>query len=806
MLAAALIWGGGQWSWFVIVFSGLALLLLGWSYWRAPRGPWRWLCLLLKALGFAALALCLLEPLGSGQRAKPGANVLALLADDSQSLQLKDRGETQTRGQLLAGLLDRKQQRWQDGLDANFEVRRYTFGERLEATEDFSVLRFEGRSSALGSALRTIAERCRGRPVAGVLVFTDGNATDIANAADLSGLPPIYPVVLGRVEPGKDLAVQQVHATETDFEDSPVIVQASVSAFGYRGQSVVGELRDQTGRQVAAQTLTASADSATLAFRLPFKPEKAGLSFYRFEVRARREVGAQDAASSEEATLANNSAVVTVERGHGPYRILYVAGRPNWEFKFLNRAAQEDEQLQLVGLIRVAKREPKFTFMGRPGESSNPLFRGFGNQSAEEIERYDQPVLVRLNTRDKLELRGGFPRTAEELYPYNAVIVGDLEAAFFTPEQATLLQKFVSERGGGFLMLGGMESFRQGGYQRTPIGDMLPVYLDNAEPPKPPATARLDLTAEGLLQSWARVRDTESAERARLESMVPFQVLNPVREVKPGASVIATLTDTNNQSWPGLVVQRFGRGHTAALTVGDLWRWGLHDADAHRDMDKTWRQLLRWLVNDVPNRVEVAVQRQNGAQPDNSGDVMQEGARTTDTAGAVRLQVRVRDPKFEALDDANVTVEVEPVLNETAAGAATNSIRLHAEPVGSEPGLYQASYVPRATGGYRATVCVTNTAGAEIGRTAAGWSTDLAGDEFRSLSPNLPLLETLAQRTGGQVIPFDEVKSFVRQLPYRHAPVMEPWIRPLWHTPAMFGFALLCFVAEWGLRRWKGMP
>ena len=79
--------------------------------------------------------------------------------------------------------------------------------------------------------------------------------------------------------------------------------------------------------------------------------------------------------------------------------MLYVSGRPNWEYKFLHRAVEADEQTQLVGLIRIAKREPKFEFRGRAGESSNPLFRGFGNQSKEEIERYDQPVLVRLNTR-----------------------------------------------------------------------------------------------------------------------------------------------------------------------------------------------------------------------------------------------------------------------------------------------------------------------------------------------------------------------------------------------------------------------
>jgi hypothetical protein len=38
------------------------------------------------------------------------------------------------------------------------------------------------------------------------------------------------------------------------------------------------------------------------------------------------------------------------------------------------------------------------------------------------------------------------------------------------------------------------------------------------------------------------------------------------------------------------------------------------------------------------------------------------------------------------------------------------------------------------------------------------------------------------------------------------SPVMEGWTTPAWHTPALFGFALACLVAEWGLRRWKGLP
>jgi hypothetical protein len=177
----------------------------------------------------------------------------------------------------------------------------------------------------------------------------------------------------------------------------------------------------------------------------------------------------------------------------------------------------------------------------------------------------------------------------------------------------------------------------------------------------------------------------------------------------------------------------------------------------------------------------------------------------------VQLQVRVRDPKYQPLDDVSIDLEVQPVMvgdnSTSAASSSSNSaVRLHAEPSPNEPGLFQASYVPRLTGGYRATVCVTNSAGAEVGRASAGWTTDLAAEEFRSLTPNVALLESIAQKTGGEVIPADRLEAFARNLPHRHAPIMEPWTHPLWHTPAVFAFALACFLSEWGLRRWKGLP
>ena len=803
---AELTFSGWNWLWPSVALVGGAVAVLVWSYRASAAHPLRGVCLLLKIAGIVALALCLLEPLWLGQRPRPGANLFAVMADNSAGLQIHDVGELASRGDGLKKLVDPTAAGWQSTLTDTFELRRYLFDARLQATNDFHELAFDGRSTALGASLRTLADRFQGRPLAGVLLFTDGNATDLPSGSlpDVKGLPPIYPVVVGKRDPVKDIAVQQVHVSQTAFEDAPVSIQADVTAAGFRGRPIVARLIDATGKTLQTQTADARGDGETIAYRFQLKPDKPGLSFYQVKVGVRDEPTAASAPATkaasataaapatEEATLANNARVITVDRGQGPFRILYVSGRPNWEFKYLNRALQTDEQVQLVGLIRVAKREPKFDFRGRAGEGSNPLFRGFGSQAAEEVQSYDQPVLVRLNTRDEIELRAGFPRTPEDLYGYHAVIVDDLEAEFFAPEQALLLQRFVAERGGGFLMLGGMECFQEGNYVRTPIGDMLPVYLDrdaSQAPAGEPGPLHMQLAREGYLQAWARLRDNESDEHSRLDAMPPFSIINRVRGLKPGASIIATVHDDKGEEMPALAVQRFGRGRTAALTIGDVWKWGMKDAAAREDMEKAWRQLARWLVADVPNRVDCTVE-----------------PLAADANGAMRVMVRVRDEKFQPVDDATVTIEVQPAVFEGTAGAGAQGIRLEAESALSEPGLYQASYVPRQTGGYKVVATVKNNAGADLGRAEAGWSTDLAAEEFRSLSPNVALLEELARKTGGQVIPAADLDAFARRLPQMKAPVMETWSYPAWHTPLMFAFALGCLVTEWGLRRWKGMP
>ncbi len=772
---------GKAWLTPVLVAAAVALISIVWSYARSAASvPLKLVCAGLKLLGVAALLACLLEPMWSREKAKPGANVFAVVADNSRSLSLKEPDAKRSRGEEMREALAGERSEWRKSLTENFDVRNFLADSRLRPTDAFAEMSFDGRASALGESLRQVAARHHGQPLAGILLMTDGNASDLADANAMDGLPPVYPVVFGSDNAGRDIAITSTAVTLTSFDDAPVEVQADVDVSGFANEEIIGRLfpiiadpPDANVKPAASEVLKVPADAKKVVFHFRMKPEHSGAVSYRLSVGAK-------VAGAPEVTMANNETVVTVDRGGGPYRVLYLAGRPNWEYKFLRRALDGEEQTQLVGLIRIAKREPKFEFRGRAGESSNPLFRGFGNQSKEEIERYDQPVMVRLGTEDEKELVGGFPKSAEELFRYRAIIVDKVEAEFFTAAQMSLIQRFVSERGGGFLMLGGAESYADGNFAHTAIGEMLPVYLEGRTVAEP-GELRLSLTREGWLSPWARLRTTEQDERKRLAELPAFGILNHTGTAKPAATVIATVND-GKRELPALVTQRFGRGRTAALLLGDLWHGGLGDEERQKDLGRAWRQMVRWLVADVPGAIEVHAE----PQPDAQG---------------VRIEVKARDAKFEPIDNARVTVKV---IRAGAKGPDAE-LTIPAEPSPKDAGVYLANYVPRESGGYRVEAIVLNENGASAGTAQTGWSTNFDADEFRRLAPNRALMEALARKTGGEVITPDGLEKFVRDLPKRRVPVTETVTEPLWHTPWMFVFALGCFLGEWGLRRKNGL-
>ncbi len=762
-----------DWRWPAGILAGICLLLLLWSYGRST-GPRRWrlaggLC---KALAAGLLGLLLLEPMRIVDVPKSGANLMLVMADASRSLQIRDADRPQTREQQLREVLV-NQKAWQERLDELFDLRRYTFARQLESSE-FAVYTADGAGTSIARSLNSLAQRFRNRPTAAIILLTDGIDTDPVEI-DFADLPPVYPVLVGSDDLADDISITRVSVNQTNFEAAPVTINATVQTTGFRDQPFAVQLVDSDGNVVSRQTLASTSDPQTHAVRFQFSPGQPGVSAFRVQVA---DDGNSSVISSSEATQVNNQRNVLVDRARGPYRVLYVSGRPNWEFKFLRRALQQDDEVDLVGLIRIAREEPKFTFRSRREQRTNPLFRGFGNDEDEEAQQYDQPVIVRMGTRDASELRDGFPKSAEELFEYQALILDDVEAAFFSQDQMSLIDDFVSRRGGGFLMLGGQESFVQGDYDRTPVGELLPVYLDGNIQFQGDTGYRLSLTREGWLQPWVRIESTEQSEDRRLDEMPGFGTVNQVRNVKPGAMVLAQVTSPDGQMWPALVAQRFGRGRSAALLIGDLWSWHLRGA-AGDDLLKSWRQTIRWLVADVPRRVDVRVES------------------TDDSGPAKSVLIDVVDDQYRPLDGATVTARVtRPDGQQT---------EIDVRPADDPPGTYELDYRARQSGVYRVSVEATAADGTLIGSRDSGWVADSDSAEFARLKPNRDYLQRIAERTGGEVIELDDLDRLTRQLPTRPAPYMEKKEVSWWHNGWIFALVVTLLVTEWGIRRWKGM-
>jgi uncharacterized membrane protein len=762
-----IVWQNLNLTWLAagVVILVLGLLVIG--YWRSPVRGWKRLAALLCKTGaLALLALCLLDPLWTRSMPKKGENEVVVLVDASASLDLAESVGAETRAAqmqkaLVAGNDDAA---WVRALGEDFRLRLMTAGSQTVSVPHFHGVKFDGTRSDFARTLMTL--RSGGTNLAAVIVVSDGNATDAsAWKAEAKGAP-IFTVLAGEKAPKPDLNIEEATVATSPFEDAPVTITARVSGSGKATLQVLGEDK----KAVATEKVTLNGNAAqTVRLRVPVA--KPGVSFYRLELKG------EDA---KEATLANNTRLLAADRGAGPYRVLYVTGRPNWEYKFLRRAIAGDDDIQMPALVRIAKREPKFEWRGRAGESVNPLFRGFGAKDGEEAQRYDQPVIIRLGTKDAKELSDGFPKAAEDFFAeFRAIILDDIEAQFFTQEQMNLIERFVSERGGALLMLGGQESFRDGGYDNTPIGRMLPVYLDQAASGPAIGDARFNLTREGWLESWMRLRADREEDEKRLTSMAAFHSVNAAFSIKPGASILATVSDAQN-SHPAVVVQRFGEGRVGGMLIGDLWRWGLHDEDSHKDMDRLWRQLMRWLVVDVADAVGFTAE--------------------IDAADRerVKLAVRVKDRAFKANSDAIVKIEV-------TQPDGTKS-QLFAEPSLKEPGLFETDFFASKPGNYRATSTVEDAEKrTPLGTKAVGWTHDPLAVEFAKLEPNRDLMKRLAEETGGKMITLSDIEKLPEMLQNIRVPVEVTLATPLWHTPWVFAAILLLLLGEWALRRKGGM-
>ena len=770
----SLAWQHPERWWIAAAWLAVVSVLLIGGYARSSLRGWKRVAAsLCKTLAAVLLALCLLDPVRVTETPKKGANEVIVLADNSASLRIAETDNAKPRSEEVKAAVSGAKDAWapwMEKLRDTFRVRLQSVDERVHAITNAASLSFGGRQSGLASAVMAARDR-KASSVAAVVLISDGNATDAETWKTEANGAPVYAVQVGERAPERDLSVTEVTTQQTTFEDSPVSIAAKVSQTGFEGKEVTLNVTDEAKKVVQSEKHKFTAGQASYVFRLRMAVAKPGVSFFTVSVSG----------EGKEATQDNNSRVITVDRGAGPYRILYVAGRPNWDHKFLRRALAMDAEIQMPSLIRIAKREPKFDFRSRAGETSNPLFRGFAGEQQTDAQRYDQPVLTRLGTKDKLELADGFPTTPEVLMSeYRAIIVDDVEAEFFTQEQMNLIESFVSKRGGSLLMMGGADSFGAGGYDNTPVGRMLPVYLDRHGAPEAVEDARFSMTREGWLEPWTRLRAEQGEDEQRVAAMPGFWSVNQSSSIKPGATVLAMLTDTKDRRFPALVTQRYGTGRTVALTVGDMWRWGLKDPEQHADMDKAWRQLIRWLVNDVPDRIEMQAKLSQIASQD-----------------VAKLEVRVHDAAFRPQDDASVQMEV--------TGPGEKPVTLFAEPSLKEPGLFEAEHYPRAAGGYRVKATVKDAEGKVLGEKTTGFALNPMAEEMRVLAPNREWMQRIAKETSGQFMTVKDIASLADTLPKLAMPQMDRKAQPLWHNAWWLLAIVLLLAGEWAIRRSGGV-
>lgn len=776
-------------QWLVPILA-LALLVIAPSavgYLRRPSW-WSTVALLLKTAAVCAVAFCVLQPTRRTERPTPGANLLALVVDNSQSMQIQPSGDANSRFERIADSLDASAP-WQVRLGQDFDLRRYAFDRSVRSLDDFASLLAEGTGSNLSNAISTIQNRFASRPVGGMLLFSDGISAD-----GITTLPPpefpIYPVVDDALLAVQDIVLTAGSATVSSFELAPAALEATIRAYGLTGRSIVTRLFDETGQPRQSETVQVDTDDFTKKVRFRYRPERTGTTFVT--LRAALESDDTDSLELEsrtEATTRNNSQQLAVTRTPGPYRVLYVAGRPNWEFKFLRRAIEGDVEIKLDALIRIAKEEPKFSFRDTAIQESNPLVAGFSDDE-ETAERYDEAMLLVIGGRDE-ELEPGFPSAAEDLYLYDAIILDDIEAAFFTAPQQLLLRDFVADRGGALMMLGGVDTFTRGGWENTPVGQMLPVYLDGPSSDgaagglRGPGEffeeddAKFELTRTGKLQPWLRLREDNAADSARSQLVPEISTFSELARTKPGATTFATLRHSGREL-PGLVGQRFGKGKSIALSVGDFWRWSMRrEKSEEDDLAQLWRQITRYVTNDTPRRLSAQVEPPAALSDPH------------------RIVVTTLGPAFRPSGNAQVKVDVED--------PSGKMLTLEALPDSEVLGRYFVEYWSTIDGGYRATVSATAADGEVLDPTECGWTAQASAAEFVQVAENRSLLTELAERSGGQLVPVSELEDFASSLPTKKVPISQVRWEPLWHQPWWLGIAICCLCVEWGLRRWKGL-
>lgn len=703
----------------------------------------RWQRLAMGASRFVVLALlvyCVSRPMLVIATVVPQQNFVGIVVDDSRSMGIADVGRARSAEALAlvgSGAPIVRQ------LAERFQLRYYRFGEsadRVSAPED---LRFDQPRTDLGGALDRARRDLASVPLAGLVVLTDG--ADNAGAGlderllELSAANvPVYTVGLGRERLPKDIELSRVDVPRSVLAGSSVAADVTVTQWGYAGRSVTLNVEDE-GRIIASRAVTLPRDGEPITTRVHFTAGMPGARQVRLTIPP----------PTDDLVPRNNTTDALVHVTRNRERILYFEGEPRFEIKFLRHALAADDNLEVVTLLRTA--EDKF---------------------------------LRLGVRDSTELLGGFPTTRQDLFQYRGIILGSVEASFFTHDQLQMLADFVSQRGGGLLVLGGRHAFGEGGYGATPLATALPVVLPEGAPrdtSRVVAEMEPELTPFGRAHPALQLASEPEASGDRWATLPALSTLNHIERVKAGASTLLMGERVGGGRLVMLAFHRFGRGKVIAFPVQDTWIWQMHAEIPLEDQthETLWRQLLRWVVSGVPDPVDASM-----------------AADRTEVGRGVELNARVVDSDFLELNGAQVTATV------TAPSGEERFVPL--EWTVERNGEYRATVTPTEPGLHEVQVSARQrdeTLGVSTTYLQAG---DV-GAEYFGVGMRRPLLERVANQTGGRFYTPSTIGTLPEDVSFTESGATVREERSLWDMPIVFLLVVGLVSAEWIFRRRKGL-
>ena len=727
--------------WWVLVLLAAAIAAVAWGAYAqslVPLTPGRRAALTaLRAFTLLFLVACLLRPVRVMPPDQESDAVVPVLVDASRSMRLADAGG-QRRIDAAADALTRQ---ILPALNGRFQSEVWTFGDALTRAQG-ETFGADARGSDLAGALRAVRERYRQRRVAGIVVVSDGgdtSAEDAARSVDDGGTP-VYTVGVGSPSIQSDLEVLDVAAGEAALTDSSV--DLTVSAVS-RGDGRAFQLRVlENGRPVDARTVRPAGPGSPVRELFTVSPSRQTATLYTVEIPA----------GTGELVPENNRRSVLVSPPGRKRRLLVVEGAPGFEHTFIKRAFGSDPGIDVDSVVR----------KGRD-------------------ERGDATYFVQAAASRAARLATGFPTDREGLFQYDGVILANVEADSLSRQQLEMAADFVSERGGGVLVLGA-KSFAQQGLVGTALEAVLPVDLNDRGNGVVRTSTRSDPyrvtpTHEGESHPVMRIGSSIEDTAKRWASVPPLAGATSLGAPRPGAQVLATTTAADGVR-PVLAVQRYGRGRAMVFAGEASWRWRMQLPSADRTHELFWRQVARWLTGGSPDPVAAApvVNIIPGATE--------------------RLAVDVRSAAFEPVRDAAVTMRVtlpggevrdlKPTLFDAKTGRYAAQMRF------DQPGVYRVAAEARQ--------------GTRLLGSSDQWVVAGAADlEMADPRLNEDVLRRVSRASGGRYLSAADISKLPSLLAASGGDPRPPRLQELWHNAWIFVTIVLLLGAEWFLRRQWGL-